>query len=302
LSAASGFGEDRLTPYTYKDTQDLVALVEDAAALIEAQGEAAFKEFAKRDSKWLHGESYLFVYYLDGTTAFHPITPELVGKNVIDLKDMNGKPIIREITDIGKEPSPAAHGWVFYLWQNQTQLTPSWKGSYIRKAIAPDHKTYVVGSGLYNIKVEKRFVEQRVRMAGELLKTAGKTAAFKEFQDPASPFVFLDSYIFVLNEKGETLVDPAFPTMTGRNLLEFRDEVGFLAIKEVIAKLAHADETWVQYLWPKPGSAVPTRKVIYARRIKVGDETLIVGSDFFLATPIWMRVEDDHAWRQNLPG
>ncbi len=56
----------------------------------------------------------------------------------------------------------------------------------------------------------------------------------------------------------------------------------------------------MQYLWPKPGSSVTSRKLVYVRKISVGGETLIVGSDFFLATPIWMKVED--AWPRNPPG
>ncbi len=56
----------------------------------------------------------------------------------------------------------------------------------------------------------------------------------------------------------------------------------------------------MQYLWPKPGSSVTSRKLVYVRKIRVGGETLIVGSDFFLATPIWMKVED--AWPRNPPG
>jgi xanthine/uracil permease len=47
------------------------------------------------------------------------------GQNVIDLRDINGKPIIRQITDVGRKPERDASGWVFYLWQNQAPLTPS---------------------------------------------------------------------------------------------------------------------------------------------------------------------------------
>jgi hypothetical protein len=157
--ANPGAGGDRLAQYAYKDTQDLVSLVEDAAALIEAKGDEAFKDFAQRDSKWLNADHYLFAYTLEGVTVFHPVTPALTGQSVMDLKDMNGKPIIRQITNIGKRPRSDASGWVFYLWEDHTQLTPSWKATYVRKAITPDHQTYVVGSGSYSIKVEKAFVE-----------------------------------------------------------------------------------------------------------------------------------------------
>jgi signal transduction histidine kinase len=219
---------------------------------------------------------------------------------VLDLRDLNGKPIIQSIVDIGKKPGNDASGWVFYLWENQIQLTPMWKSTYVRKLVAPNGKTYVIGSGLYDIKVERIFIEERVNRAADVLKTEGKAAAFKQFQDPASPFFFLNSYIFVLNDKGETLVDPAFPTLSGRNLSDFQDAVGFHAIKEVLQKLENTDAAWVQYLWLKPGSPVPSRKLLYARKLKIGDEIFIVGSDFFVATPIWMRV--DLAWPRNLPG
>jgi hypothetical protein len=65
---------------------------------------------------------------------------------------------------------------------------------------------------------------------------------------------------------------------------------GFFAFKSALKKLESADDAWVQYLWPKPGASAPSRKLIYVRKVKVGGEVFIVGSDFFLATPIWLRV------------
>jgi signal transduction histidine kinase len=290
LSISSGECKAQLTQYTYKDTQDLVSLVEDAAGLMEKEGDAAFKEFGKKDSKWLNADHYLFAYTVDGTTAFQPMRPDLVGQNVMDLEDVNGKRVIRQITNIGKRPANDASGWVFYLWEDQTQLTPSWKAAYVRKVVTPDRKTYVVGSGSYNIKIEKAFVEERVNRAADLIQSAGKDEAFKRIRSRASPFFFLDSYIFVLNEKGETVIDPAFPNKTGRSVAGFQDAVGFFAFKDVLEKLQTADQASVQYLWPTPGSSSPSRKLIYVRKVKVGDEVFIVGSDFFMATPIWLRV------------
>src|SRR5712671_4873009 len=110
LTIASAGAGDRLSLYTYRDTRDLVSLVEDAARLMEQKGEQAFAELAKPDSKWLNDDYYIFVYAVDGTCLFHPVTPELIGKNVIALKDMNGKPIVRQITDIGRKPENDASG------------------------------------------------------------------------------------------------------------------------------------------------------------------------------------------------
>ena len=163
-----------------------------------------------------------------------------------------------------------------------------WKSSYVRKAIAPDGKVYLVGSGLNDMKIEKAWVEDRVRLACNLLQTKGIATAAKELMDASSPFVFLGTYVFVLDERGRTVVDPAFPTLAGRDLSGFRDAVGMPVIQELIGKLSDRQDAWVQYLWQKTGAALPARKLIYARKVRLDGETYIVGSDFFLATPIWM--------------
>jgi hypothetical protein len=218
------------------------------------------------------------------------------------IRDLDGKPIMQFITDIGRQPGPDASGWVFYLWEEGVQLSPSWKSAYIRKVTMPDGKIILLGSGLYEIKVERAFVQTAVDRAVALITGAGTDAAFREFQDPGSQFYFLDTYIFVLDEAGHTLVDPSFPNLAGRNLSGFTDAVGLRPVAEVLQKLKSGDEAWVQYLWRRPGEAVPSRKLIYARRVNLAGRTLIVGSDYYLATPIWMRVEDDRRWPNARPG
>ncbi len=289
-NSASADENERLGRYSYEETKRLVSFVEEAATLIEQKGEFAFQDFSVPGSKWLTDDYYVFVYTPDGTNVFHPVETQLIGRNLRDLRDMNGKPVIQMIADVAKKPERDASGWVFYLWEYKTQLIPLWKSSYIRKAVAPDGKTYLVGSGLYNLKTERAFVHDRVALACDKLQAEGKDAAFKEFRDPASPFVFLGAYIFVLDQAGRTLVDPSFPNGAGRDLSAFRDAVGMPAVSDLLEKLKHADEAWTQYLWAKPGSPVPTRKLLYARKVVVGGETFIVGSDFYLATPIWMHV------------
>ena len=285
-----GGSANKTGQYLYEDTKRLVTLVEDAATLIENKGTAAFPEFGVKGSRWLNQKYYLFVYDISGTCLFQPINPELVGKNLMQFRDMNGKPIVRTITDIGRRPERDASDWMFYLWEEGTQFLPRWKSAYVRKAIAPDGKVYLVGSGSYDLKIEKAFVKARVGLAVELIKSKGKETAFCALKDPATPFHFLDNYIFVMDSTGRACVDPAYPTLAGRDLTNFRDFIGRYVVKEMMQKLKTCDEAWVQYLWPKPGTSVPSRKLAYVRKVNVGNETLIVGTDFFLATPVWMKL------------
>lgn len=288
-SAAPLLAADRLSPYLYEDTKQLVRLVEDAAALMERNGTASFAQFGRKDSRWFNRTYYFFIYDINGTNVFHAATPELTGKNLMNLRDMNGKPVLRFITDIGRKPQRDANGWVFYLWQEQNEFLPKWKSAYIRKVVAPDGRIYLLGCGVYNIKIERVFVRENVRQAAELLLTAGKDAAFRAFRDPSSCFNFLDTYVYVMDERGRALVDPAFPQMQGRDLSNFTDAIGRPVTKEIIAKLRTSDEAWVQYLWARPGAATLARKLAYVRRVRLGNETLFVGSDFYLATPVWMK-------------
>jgi hypothetical protein len=289
VNFGSALGAEKTSIYMYEDTRRLVSLVDEAALLVEQKGDGAFLQFNSRGSKWWIDQYYIFVYDLDGTCLFHPIQPELIGQNLITLRDMSGKPVVQYITEIGRKPERNAGGWIFYLWPDRIQLIPQWKSAYIRKVAGPDGKIYLVGSGVYNIKTEKSFVEERVRLAAALLQAKGKDVAFQEFRNPASRFVFLDTYIFVLDTQGRTVVDPAYPTLKGRDLSGFKDAIGISTVQEVLGKLQHGEQAWVQYLWPRPGAALPSRKLMYVRKVRVGDEGFIVGSDFFLATPIWMR-------------
>jgi len=275
---------DKLAAYTFDDSKTLVSLVEDAASLMEQEGTDALREFAVPGSRWLDSEHALFVYAEDGTCLFHPTEPGLVGRNLMALEDINGKHLVREITDVGAKPEPNASGWVFYLWADKTQILPQWKSSYIRKVVAPDRRIYLVGSGLYGMRVEKAFVKARIKDAIRLIQRQGKEAAFAQLRDPASPFVFLDTYIFVLDAEGHALVDPQFPNFEGRDISSFRDAVGFDAVQELLRRLATSNTGWVQYLTERPDSSMPARKLLYARKVTVAGETLIVGR-----TSIWGR-------------
>jgi signal transduction histidine kinase len=275
-----------LSVYAYEDTRQLVALVCDAAALMAQKGEAAFTDFQIPGSRWRYGDYYLFAYATDGTCVFNPAEPNLVGQNLIDIHDIGGRWMIRNIADVARRPEQDADGWVFFLWQDHAQLSPSWKANYIRKVTTPNGKTYALGCGLFNPKTERIFVKQNVNRAVQLLRREGR-ASFERLHDPI--FTLLGSYVFVMDTRGQLLVDPVFPTLEPRDLWDFTDAVGAHVVQDALRLLVHADEIWTTFLMPPPGSTRPSRKALYLRKITLGTDVVFVGSDFFLATPIWMR-------------
>jgi len=38
---------------------------------------------------------------------------------------------------------------------------------------------------------------------------------------------------------------------------------------------------WIDYMWPKPGESKPSKKSSYIKKVKVGEETFIVGSGLY---------------------
>lgn len=274
-----------LNPYQFTETHDLVSFVRDAAKLFSEKGEGAFIEFGKMDGKWFSGTKYIFIYNLAGECVFHPVLKEEIGKNLLGLKDANGKLIIQSIRSIASN-AEKPYGWIHYLWTEPGEIFPSWKNAYIMGVRGLDGKTYAIGSGTYNIRTEIQFVKDVVDSAAILIQSVGKEA-YDKLLDKAGVFYFNDTYIFVLTLDGLLLVDPSFPTNIGRNVIDFKDFTGHLSIREMLEKLKKEDKVHIPYMWPAPGQTIPSKKMIYARKVLSGTDTVIVGSSLYLIEPIW---------------
>jgi len=258
--------------------------------LIESQGTGAFSAFAVKGSKWLNDERYIFVYDNQGLVAFHPIEPELLGQDLSRFEDIEGRPVIASMMEIGRKPEPDASGWVFYLWEGTWHTRPQWKGSYVRKAISPDGRVFLVGSGLYNIKIEKVFIAESVDKAAELIQSLGRPAAFAELRRVSCPLHVLDAYIRVVDEEGNVLVDPLFPGLAKkRNISGVVDSIGKEVFEDTRAALQASDAAWTSFTALKPGSGLPEKRLIYTRKVMLGDEALFVGASFTPASPIWLK-------------
>ncbi|MGB7291284.1 MAG: cache domain-containing protein [Thermodesulfobacteriota bacterium] len=128
-----------------EDAKQIMALVDEAASLLQSKGTEAFNEFRKKDSKWLTGVTYVFVFDLNGVLLFHPLTPDSEGKSIIDLKDVNGKAYIQEMIETAKTKGS---GWMEIMSSELGENKPSEKSSYFRKVKAGEEEL-IVGSGFH---------------------------------------------------------------------------------------------------------------------------------------------------------
>ncbi len=133
-------------PPQSEEAKQVVVLVDSAATLIESKGKDAFPEFKKKDSEWYKGETYIFVEDMNGIVLVNPPAAETEGKNLINMKDANGKLWMQEFIETAKTKGS---GWVDYTWPKPGEDKPSKKISYIKKAKMPDGEMVIVGCGIY---------------------------------------------------------------------------------------------------------------------------------------------------------
>ncbi len=264
---------------TYAETKQLIDLVERAAALVKSQGQKACAEFKKENGPWRQGDAYIFVNGVRGTFLCSPPSPELEGTEWINFQDVDGKRAVATMLErLSEEPGAA---WVHYRWPRpgDPNGTPVWKSSYVVRVEDQSGEDVMVGSGLYEMKTEKLFVVETVDAAADLVER-GKDA-FATLRDMASPFRYQDVYVFVHDQNGVELVNPAFPEREGNSLLDFQDVNGKFVVRDTIAMLRDQDAGWIDYMWPRPGETAPSKKSSYVRKVKVGDDVLYVGAGVY---------------------
>lgn len=122
---------------------EAVAMVKKAVAKIKTEGrEKAFAAFADPGNKEFHDRDlYIFVYDLNGVNLAHGNNPKMVGKTLLEMKDREGKPLIREMVEVAKSKGK---GWIDYKWPNPVTQTVEAKSSYVERV-----EDMLVGSGIY---------------------------------------------------------------------------------------------------------------------------------------------------------
>ncbi len=111
--------------------KDAKALVEKAAAFAKASGkDAALKEISKAKGQFDKGELYVFAYDMNAVMLAHPKNPKLIGKNLMDVPDNDGKLFRKEIMEVAKTKGS---GWVDYKYLNPETKKVEAKTTYVQK-------------------------------------------------------------------------------------------------------------------------------------------------------------------------
>ena len=117
-------------------------LVEKGVAYIQANGKGkAFAEFTDIKGKFIDRDLYIFVVDFTGLTLAHGGNPKLVGKDMSELRDSDGKFFIKAFIELAKSKGS---GWVDYKWQNPVTKKIEPKSTFIQRC-----EDYFLGCGIY---------------------------------------------------------------------------------------------------------------------------------------------------------
>jgi cytochrome c len=117
-------------------------MVKKAVAFVKSNGkEKAFSEFNNHKGKFTDRDLYITVYDLNGKCLAHGQNAKMIGKDLIELKDSDGKLFIKERMETAKTKGK---GWQDYKYTN-----PMTKGIEEKSVYFEKYEDLVIAGGVY---------------------------------------------------------------------------------------------------------------------------------------------------------
>lgn len=123
---------------------EATAMVEKAIAFIKKNGrEKAFAEFNNKGGQFTDRDLYVFVYDMKGKVLSHGSNTKLIGKDLAEIRDADGKYYVKERIEMLSK-GPDAKGWQDYKYMNPVSRQIEPKTAYVHR-----HEDMIIGCGIY---------------------------------------------------------------------------------------------------------------------------------------------------------
>ena len=110
---------------------EATAMVKKGIAFIKANGkDKGYAEINSKSGQFTDRDLYLVVYGLDGTVRAHGANEKMIGKNLIELKDVDGKPFVKERVELAQSKGTF---WQDYKFTNPVSKKIEPKTMYCEK-------------------------------------------------------------------------------------------------------------------------------------------------------------------------
>jgi len=284
IPGCSRYKDLDLSMYQYRDTQDLVKFVYDAALILEEGGNKSLEYFKNNRDLYNTEGHYLYIYDMHGINIYNAGMKHLEGKNLQDVTDKNGKKITRLVLSaLQDENNP--HAWVHYSWWEPGKFYPVPKSSCHFKVRMPGGKDVYVGGGLNYPHEEKEFVRIIVDSAVQLINKKGK-AAFAEIADPTSQYNYREVQVFAFHPNGEIIISPVIDdNLSQIKLLSCADEVGHKPFAKAVKGLESKESVWEVFMAKNKYKRDLLKKCLYLRKVKLNGKYIYVGAISDLPQP-----------------
>jgi signal transduction histidine kinase len=121
---------------------EATAMVKKGVAFIKANGkDKGYAEISNKAGQFIDRDLYLVVYGLDGTVRAHGANEKMIGKNLIEFKDIDGKAFVKERVELAQSKGSF---WQDYKFTNPTTKKIEPKSAYCEKL-----EDAVVCGGIY---------------------------------------------------------------------------------------------------------------------------------------------------------
>jgi len=115
-----------------------------ASQMITDKGlEATLAAINDKAGPFVWKDSYVFCISMETQAVVGHINEKLIGKNLMGIKDSNGKMFFAEMFNMAKDKGD---GWVSYMWPKPGEKTPSPKTTYV---LAVPGASVFVAAGIY---------------------------------------------------------------------------------------------------------------------------------------------------------
>jgi len=126
LSAASATAKD-----ANATAAEASAMVKKAVAAIKAGGkEKTYAEISNKGGAFVDRDLYIVVYGLDGVVRAHGANEKMIGKNLLELKDVDGKAFVKERVELAQSKGTF---WQDYKFTNPVSKKIEPKSMYCEK-------------------------------------------------------------------------------------------------------------------------------------------------------------------------
>lgn len=235
------------------------ALLERAVRHVEQNGEKGTADFS-RQANFVDRDLYAYAVRLDGRfLASGGSSAALIGDNVLDYTDIDGKAFFREMIELAKAKGG---GQVEYRWFNPADSRGEPKVTLFRKV-----GEVVVAVGFYPPRATPVQARALLRDAAKAM-TADAKSALARFQRLDGPFMHDDLYVFVIDmADGRFLAHGATPTLVGSNGFEVRDPNGKPIVTEMVKLAGKKGHGELDYSWQNPTTGRVEKKHSYFRAV-----------------------------------